>query len=164
MKVPALTVGAIMRGQGLRALRTRAWKQTTVQDPQAKAAHIRNHMLDQDGKRDFTSSVPGPQLCGDITYPRTGEGWLSLATVIDLCTGMIIGWQWLITCVYDQHTFGNRLAERTAVMDYIEGWYNRRQPNRRAGIPPADALAPIRTATRNPRPRNPNQPQTVSKT
>ncbi|WP_307857174.1 IS3 family transposase [Pseudarthrobacter albicanus] len=92
VEVSAPTVGAIMREQGLRAVRTRAWKQTTVQDPQAKTAHIRNHMLDQDGKRDFTSTAPGTRLCGDITYLRTGEGWLYLATVIDLCTGMIIGW------------------------------------------------------------------------
>lgn len=26
------------------------------------------------------------------TYLKTGEGWLYLATVIDLCTGMVIGW------------------------------------------------------------------------
>ena len=86
------TVGAIMREQGLRAVRTRAWKQTTEQDPQAKTAHIENHMLDENGKRDFSSQVPGTRLCGDITYLKTGEGWLYLATVFDLCTGMVIGW------------------------------------------------------------------------
>ncbi|MET3812201.1 SDR family NAD(P)-dependent oxidoreductase [Arthrobacter sp. UYEF3] len=90
--VSAPTVGAIMREHGLKAARTRAWKKTTEQDPQAKTAHIKNHMLDEDGKRDFTSTVPGTRLCGDITYLRTGEGWLYLATVIDLCTGMVIGW------------------------------------------------------------------------
>jgi len=36
--------------------------------------------------------VPGTRLVGDITYLRTGEGWLYLATVIDVCTGMVIGW------------------------------------------------------------------------
>ena len=30
---------------------------------------------------------------GDITYLRTGEGWLYLATVIDLAARMVIGWQ-----------------------------------------------------------------------
>ncbi len=29
---------------------------------------------------------------GDITYLRTGQGWLYLATVIDLCTRMVVGW------------------------------------------------------------------------
>ena len=86
------TVGAIRREQGLRAVRTRAWKKATEQDPQAKTAHIENHMLDKNGKRDFFSAVPGTRLCGDITYLKTGEGWLYLATVIDLCTGMVIGW------------------------------------------------------------------------
>lgn len=90
--VSAPTVGTLMREQGLRAVRTKAWKKTTVQDPQAKTAHIENHMLDEDGARDFSAEVPGTRLCGDITYLKTAQGWLYLATVIDLCTGMIIGW------------------------------------------------------------------------
>jgi transposase InsO family protein len=90
VQVSALTVGAVMRGQGLRAVRTRAWKQTTVQDPQAKTAHVRNHMLDQDGKRDFASTMPGGRLCGDLTYLRTG--WLYTATLIGLRTGRVVGW------------------------------------------------------------------------
>lgn len=92
ISVSVTTVGAIMRAQGLRAIRTRAWKKTTQQDPQARTAHIENHMLDADGKRDFSAAVPGTRLCGDITYLKTGEGWLYLATVIDLATGMVIGW------------------------------------------------------------------------
>ena len=92
VRVSAPTVGAIMRENGLRAVRTQAWKKTTVQDPQAKTAHIKNHMLDAQGKRDFSSVVPGTRLVGDITYLRTGEGWLYLATVIDLFSGMVIGW------------------------------------------------------------------------
>ncbi len=226
--VSAPTVGAIMREHRLQAVRTQAWKQTTVQDPQARTAHIRNHMLDEHGARDFTSEAPGTRLCGDITYLRTGEGWLYLATVIDLCTGMVIGWsmaehmraslctqalkmardhgylegpgtgagsgvgivfhsdrgsqytseefqRWcegnritqsmgavgvcwdnavaenffshLKTEFYHHQRFSSRIAARTAVMDYIEGWYNRRRPNRRAGgIAPATALAAARTA------------------
>ena len=30
--------------------------------------------------------------CGDITYLHTGEGWLYLATVIDLFSRRVIGW------------------------------------------------------------------------
>ncbi len=70
VEVSAPTVGAIMREKGLRAVRTSAWKQTTVQDPQAKTAHIPNHMLDPDGKRDFTSMVPGTRLRGNKAGPR----------------------------------------------------------------------------------------------
>ena len=43
--------------------------------------------------RDFTATAPGQRLVGDITYLRTGEGWLYLATVIDLATRMVVGWQ-----------------------------------------------------------------------
>src|SRR5947209_16910590 len=39
------------------------------------------------------ATEPGVRLVGDITYLKTGEGWLYLATVIDLATRMVIGWQ-----------------------------------------------------------------------
>ena len=86
------TVGTIMNKQGLRAVRMRAWKKTTVVDPAARTEHIKNHMLDADGQRDFTATVPGTKLVGDITYLRTSSGWLYLATVIDLATRMVVGW------------------------------------------------------------------------
>lgn len=43
-------------------------------------------------RRDFTSPVPTYKLVGDITYLRTGEGWLYLSPVIDLNTRMVVGW------------------------------------------------------------------------
>ncbi|MEO7018063.1 MAG: IS3 family transposase [Leifsonia sp.] len=86
------TVGAIMREHGLQAVRMRAWKKTTTADPDARTEHIKNHMLDEHGNRDFTSEIPGTRLCGDITYLRTGSGWLYLATVIDLANRMVVGW------------------------------------------------------------------------
>jgi len=42
--------------------------------------------------RDFTAAAPGEKLVGDITYIRTGEGWLYLATVLDCCTKEVIGY------------------------------------------------------------------------
>ena len=92
IKVAAGTVGSIMKEAGLRARRMRAWKKTTVVDPAARTEHIKNHMLDEHGKRDFTSEIPGTRLVGDITYLKTGSGWLYLATVIDLATRMVVGW------------------------------------------------------------------------
>ncbi|OAP24336.1 IS2 transposase TnpB [Amycolatopsis sp. M39] len=41
--------------------------------------------------RDFTADAPGQRLVGDITYLPTDEGWLHLATVLDLHTREIIG-------------------------------------------------------------------------
>lgn len=92
VNVSSGTVGSIMNELGLRARRMRAWKKTTVSDPSARTEHIKNHMLDKHGKRDFTATVPGTRLVGDITYLKTGSGWLYLATVIDLATRMVVGW------------------------------------------------------------------------
>ena len=42
--------------------------------------------------RDFYSSAPDTKYVGDITYIPTNEGWLYLATVIDLYSRKIVGW------------------------------------------------------------------------
>ena len=42
--------------------------------------------------RNFNPTEPDHTWCGDITYLRTGEGWLFLATVIDLFSRRVIGW------------------------------------------------------------------------
>ncbi|MGW6262068.1 IS3 family transposase [Streptomyces sp. NPDC055085] len=42
--------------------------------------------------QNFTASAPGEKLVGDITYVKTAEGWLYLATVIDCCTKEVIGY------------------------------------------------------------------------
>ena len=83
-------VADLMRELGLAAVQPRAYKRTTThgEDPR--------HSPDLLG-RDFTpgpaGGAPGTRLVGDITYLRTGEGWLYLATVIDLATRMVVGWQ-----------------------------------------------------------------------
>ena len=75
----------LMRELGIRGCTPNAGKRTTIPDPKAKP---RPDLV----RRDFTSPVPTYKLVGDITYLRTGEGWLYLATVIDLCTRMVVGW------------------------------------------------------------------------
>jgi transposase InsO family protein len=76
----------LMRELDLRACQPRAYKRTTVPGEQPPASP------DLIG-RDFTAIGPGQRLAGDITYLKTGEGWLYLATVIDLATRMVTGWQ-----------------------------------------------------------------------
>lgn len=78
-------VRAIMREEGLVACQPRAYKVTTEQDPDADPIRDRLH-------RDFTADTPGAKLVGDITYIKTWEGWLYLATVIDCCTKQVLGW------------------------------------------------------------------------
>jgi len=79
-------VADLMRELGLRACQPRAYKRTTVAGEQPPPSP------DLIG-RDFTAAGPGQRLVGDITYLKTGEGWLYLATVIDLATRMVTGWQ-----------------------------------------------------------------------
>lgn len=42
--------------------------------------------------RDFTAAAPNRIWLADITYIPTGEGWLYLATVMDLFSRKIVGW------------------------------------------------------------------------
>ncbi|ARU39596.1 hypothetical protein IPC1241_18725 [Pseudomonas aeruginosa] len=75
-----------MRKLGLVTKYRRAFKRTTITDANARE---RSDLV----RRNFTPPVPTTYLCGDITYLRTGQGWMYLATVIDLSTRMITGWQ-----------------------------------------------------------------------
>src|SRR4029450_411496 len=42
--------------------------------------------------REFTVHAPDTVYGGDITYLPTGEGWLYLAVVLDLCSRAVVGW------------------------------------------------------------------------
>jgi transposase InsO family protein len=80
-------VAAIMRQNNLVAVQPRPYKRTTLpgKDPTPATDLI---------TRDFApGGVPGTRLVGDITYLRTDQGWVYLATVIDLATRMVIGYQ-----------------------------------------------------------------------
>jgi putative transposase len=79
-------VRSVMAELGLSGCQPRAYKTTTQPDPDATSqpADLVN--------RDFTAETPGTTLVGDITYIRTWEGWLYLATVIDCCTRQVSGW------------------------------------------------------------------------
>lgn len=218
-QVSKATVLSLMDELGIRAKRMEAFKTTTTRDAEARTAHIKNHMLDKGGRRDFRSHAPGAKLVGDITYLRTGEGWLYLATVIDLHTRMIVGWsmaesmhtQLIIDAMemaktrgfirpgtifhsdrgsqytsiafqgwceasgvrqsmgktgvcwdnavaesafstlknemYHHRAFTHRIAARTAVMEYIETWYNRRRPHtNNGGVSPLAKLERYRVA------------------
>lgn len=43
-------------------------------------------------QQDFYATSPNEIYVGDITYIPTSEGWLYLATVIDLYSRKIVGW------------------------------------------------------------------------
>ncbi|MDQ3543022.1 MAG: IS3 family transposase [Actinomycetota bacterium] len=78
-------VRQIMAVEGLVACQPRPFRVTTLSDGIA----VGPADLCQ---RDFTAEAPGVKLVGDITYVRTWDGWVYLATVIDCCTRMVVGY------------------------------------------------------------------------
>ena len=78
-------VRALMRELGLVPCQPKPWRPvTTIAGDAAELPDL--------VKRDFTASKPGTKLVGDITYIRTWQGWLYLATVIDCATKACIGY------------------------------------------------------------------------
>jgi putative transposase len=79
-------VARLMRAAGLGGRRPRRSKPTTIPDP---AATARADLI----RRDFTidAAAVNTRWCGDITYIWTWEGWLYLATVIDIASRRVVG-------------------------------------------------------------------------
>jgi transposase InsO family protein len=80
-------IARLMRDAGVHGRAPRRWKKTTIPDP---AAAARADLV----ARDFTvdAAAINTRWCGDITYIRTWEGWLYLATVIDIASRRVVGW------------------------------------------------------------------------
>lgn len=79
------TIRGIMRELGLVACQPRPWRPTTT--VAGDAASTPDLVA-----RDFSCDTPATKLVGDITYLRTWEGWLYLATVLDCHTKQVIGY------------------------------------------------------------------------
>jgi transposase InsO family protein len=80
------TVRGLMHELGLVACQPRRSRRGTTRQA-AKRAEIPDLI-----NRDFSATVPGQKLVGDITYIHTWEGWLYLAMVIDCFSRKIVGW------------------------------------------------------------------------
>jgi len=79
------TVAKAMRRLGLRGICPKRWKTTTIVDhADAYPADVANRAWD--------TGTLNAVWVGDITYLRTWEGWLYLATVIDAHSRRVIGW------------------------------------------------------------------------
>jgi transposase InsO family protein len=80
-------VARLLRAAGLSGRAPRRWRTTTVADP---AATTPADLI----QRDFACAATDvdARWCGDITYIHTWEGWLYLATVIDLASRRVVGW------------------------------------------------------------------------
>ncbi len=78
-------ISSIMKSLDLRVNMKRRYKNTTDSNHNLSIAP---NLLN----RDFYASIPDTKYVGDITYISTGEGWLYLATVIDLYSRKVVGW------------------------------------------------------------------------
>lgn len=75
----------LMRQAGLVSKRPRCFTRTTQANPQHRYAP---NQLQQN----FATTAPNQVWLSDITYIATAEGWLYLATVLDLYSRRIVGW------------------------------------------------------------------------
>ena len=78
-------VAETMRNLGLRARAARRYMATTNSN---HALPVSPNLLNQD----FTAETINRKWVGDITYLWTEEGWLYLATMIDVYSRAVIGW------------------------------------------------------------------------
>jgi transposase InsO family protein len=83
-------VARLMRAADRYGRTPRRWKKTTIADP---AASTRPDLIGRDfGIDSDRPAALDARWCGDITYIHTWEGWLYLATVIDLASRRVVGW------------------------------------------------------------------------
>ncbi len=80
------TVAKAMRAMGLKSRICRSFSPTTTKsDPSKRPA---KNVLD----RVFTAERPDQKWVTDITYLPSSEGWVYLATVVDLFSRKVVGW------------------------------------------------------------------------
>ena len=78
-------VARLMRAHRLQGIpQRRRWR---MRRSGQRPSEIRNHL-----DRDFSASSPNTKWVTDITYIRTGENWLYLCVVVDLYSGIVVGW------------------------------------------------------------------------
>lgn len=104
-------IQAELRHQGCWVSRKRAWVPKTT-DSKHLLPVAPNHL-----NRNFTQDAPNQAWAGDITYIRTGEGWLYLATLLDLYSRKVVGW-----------AMSDRI-DRTLVLNALEMAVQGRRPS-----------------------------------
>ena len=77
-------VARLMKASAIAGIPSR--QQWCKRKPGTRPDTVINHLA-----RNFSSSEPNTKWVTDITYLRTGEGWLYLAVVVDLHNGVVVG-------------------------------------------------------------------------
>ena len=87
-------IARLMAGEGLAGVpQRRRWRH---KPSGVRPAFVRNHLA-----RDFAANEPNTKWVVDITYIRTGEGWLYLCALLDLYSGKVVDWS--MSPVQDRH-------------------------------------------------------------
>lgn len=81
------SVKRVARLMRIHCLRARGVKPRRVQRDAKQSQTIPNLL-----KGDFSATQPDTKWVSDMTYIRTGQGWLYLAAVLDLWSRRVIGW------------------------------------------------------------------------
>ena len=102
-------IARLMKQHNIVAVQHRKYRPTTDSNHDYPVAPNRLN-------RDFQVAVPDQVYVADITYIPTDEGWLYLATEMDLYSHRIVGW-----------SMGSRLT-RYLVLDALEMAAGRRRP------------------------------------
>lgn len=84
-KIGRYRVRRLMKKLGLRVMQRVAYKVTTKRKHSDAVA---DNLLNQN----FNPVAPNHVWAGDVTYLKTGEGWMYLAIVMDLYSRRIVGW------------------------------------------------------------------------
>jgi len=85
LRVSRRRIGRVLHQAGLRCKTRRKFKAPMAA---GQAQTVAPNQLN----REFTVPTPDTVYVGDITYLPTGEGWLYLAVVLDLCSRAVVGW------------------------------------------------------------------------
>ena len=85
VRISRKRVARLMKAAGISGVRPRKRFKTTIRIPGITPA---TDLVE----RDFNRSGPNVLWVADITYLRTGEGWLYLAAVQDTYSRLIVGW------------------------------------------------------------------------
>nr|WP_312876217.1 IS3 family transposase [Paenibacillus frigoriresistens] len=107
--VSSKTVSRLMKKMGLKSITVRKVTATTNSKHNLP-------VFDNVLNRQFIVQAPNKAWVTDITYIQTGEGWLYLASVMDLFSRKIVG-----------YAMGARMT-RELVLDALEKAYKRRKP------------------------------------
>jgi putative transposase len=86
VKVCVNTVAKLMKEAGIRSKIRRRFVVATTDSGHGRP--VMKNLLNQQ----FQAALPNQKWCCDITYIPTGEGYLFLAAVLDLCSRKIVGW------------------------------------------------------------------------